>query len=166
MQAFCSSGLLWTGLNAAVVPRWVDSPLAETGFDGSQRWCAQTSATQVQAAKVKRLEAEAATGRVDAVKLERERGLLGKMTRRLNTLTGDFQAAAVQASRCIPQCSSCIPAIIRPHCRILRSDVGPDVARTYTEVARGVDPTQGLEISVWWSKRVSSPSLLSCCGRL
>jgi len=36
---------------------------------------------------------------VDAVKLERERGLLGKMTRRLNTLTGDFQAAAEQASR-------------------------------------------------------------------
>ena len=51
---------------------------------------------------MKRLEAELATGRGDVVKLERERGLLGKMTRRLNTLTGDFQAAAVQASRWVP----------------------------------------------------------------
>ena len=61
----------------------------------------QTSATQVQAAKVKRLEAELAKGRGDADKLARERGLLGKMTRRLNVLTGDFQTAASQASRSV-----------------------------------------------------------------
>ena len=59
----------------------------------------QTSATQVQAAKVKQLEAEASSGRGDENELARARGLLGKMTRRLNVLTGDFQTVAAQASR-------------------------------------------------------------------
>ncbi len=65
------------------------------------RYCAQTSATQIQATKVRQLEDDVAQGRGDAGDLARARGLLNKMTRRLNVLTSDFQTAAVQASRSV-----------------------------------------------------------------
>ena len=70
-------------------------------YTDSTACTAQTSATQVQALKVRQLEDDVAVGRGDEGKLARERGLLGKMTRRLNVLTSDFQSAAVQASRSV-----------------------------------------------------------------
>ena len=51
--------------------------------------------------KVRQLEDDVAEGRGDADDLTRARGLLTKMTRRLNVLTSDFQTAAVQASRSV-----------------------------------------------------------------
>lgn len=60
---------------------------------------AQASDTQVQARKVKQLEARVAAGQADPADLASAEGALAKMTRQLNSLTNEFTSTASTASR-------------------------------------------------------------------